>query len=82
MNTPTSTDMTAAQIEETIGEPVSSVAGMVSSPTGVRERPPVSAGGPLAWLRANLFSSWLSTAVTILLGYLIIRFAISFIDWA
>src|SRR5271166_761123 len=82
MNTPTSTDITAAQIEETIGEPVSSVAGMVSSPTGIRERPAAAVAGPLAWLRANLFSTWLSSAVTILLGYLIIRYAISFIDWS
>mgnify|MGYP003348116154 CR=1 FL=1 len=36
----------------------------------------------IAWLRTNLFSSWLSTAVTLLLAYVLIRAAIGFIDWA
>jgi len=43
---------------------------------------PVAAIGPLAWLRANLFSSWLSTAVTLVLGYLVIRAVMGFVDWA
>ena len=38
--------------------------------------------GPVAWLRANLFGSWVSTAITLALGYLILRVAVSFIDWA
>jgi general L-amino acid transport system permease protein len=45
-------------------------------------RPPVSQVGMLAWLRANLFSSWLSTAVTLVLAYLLLRWAIGFINWA
>jgi general L-amino acid transport system permease protein len=45
-------------------------------------RPPLLAVGPVAWAKANLFSSWLSTAVTLALGYLIIRWAMGFIDWA
>ena len=46
-----------------------------------RERPPLSVAGPLAWARHNLFSGWLSTAVTLLLGYLLIRWAIGLFDW-
>ncbi|MCI0756826.1 amino acid ABC transporter permease [Teichococcus vastitatis] len=45
-------------------------------------RPPLLAVGPVAWAKTNLFSSWLSTAVTLALGYLIIRWAMGFIDWA
>ena len=47
-----------------------------------RERPPAGVYGPLAWMRANLFSSWWSGAVTLLLGYLIVRWTSSFVDWA
>jgi general L-amino acid transport system permease protein len=38
--------------------------------------------GALAWLKANLFPSWLSTAVTLALGYIILRVVIAFVDWA
>jgi general L-amino acid transport system permease protein len=44
--------------------------------------PPASVVGPLAWLRSNLFSSWLSTAVTLLLAYLIVRWTVGFVEWA
>ena len=50
-------------------------------PTDMRERPPSSVYGPMAWLRTNLFNGWLSSAVTILFAYLIVRSAIGFIDW-
>jgi general L-amino acid transport system permease protein len=73
---------TSAQVQETIGEPVSSVAGATATPAVIRERPSASVAGPVAWARANLFNSWFSSALTILLGYLIIRYAISFIDWS
>lgn len=46
-----------------------------------REQPPLSVAGPLAWVRRNLFSGWLSTAVTLLLGYLLIRWAVGLLDW-
>ncbi len=36
----------------------------------------------LSWVRANLFSSWLSTAVTLLLAYLIARGLIAMLDWS
>jgi len=38
--------------------------------------------GPLAWVRENLFASWVSTAVTLALGYLLLRAGASFVDWA
>jgi general L-amino acid transport system permease protein len=44
--------------------------------------PPVAMTGPLAWVRQNLFGGWLSSAVTLLLIYLIVTRAWSFIDWA
>ena len=50
--------------------------------TAARERPPAGVTGPWAWARRNLFGSWLSTAVTLLLGYLILRIVISFVSWA
>jgi general L-amino acid transport system permease protein len=43
---------------------------------------PLTAVGPIAWARANLFSGWLSTAVTLVCGYLIIRAVMGFVDWA
>ena len=52
---------------------------------GVPEAAPRSAPltqvGLVGWMRANLFSSWLNTAVTRLLAYLIIRWAVGFIEW-
>jgi general L-amino acid transport system permease protein len=38
--------------------------------------------GVWPWLKANLFASWISTAVTLALGYIILRLALAFIDWA
>src|SRR3712207_5746587 len=35
-----------------------------------------------AWARPNLFGSWWSTAVTLVLAYLIVRWAIAFVEWA
>lgn len=47
-----------------------------------RGRPPAGVAGPWAWARRNLFGSWWSTAVTLLLGYLLLRFALAFVLWA
>jgi general L-amino acid transport system permease protein len=46
-----------------------------------REPPPSLIAGPLAWMRANLFNSWLSTAVTLALGYIVLRAGFAFIEW-
>ncbi len=48
----------------------------------IRERPPAGSVGPVAWLRTHLFGSWWSTAVTLLLGYLLLRWGLGFVDWA
>lgn len=50
--------------------------------TTPRVRPPASVVGPWAWLRANLFRTWLSTATTLVLVYLIGRGLLGLIDWA
>ena len=43
---------------------------------------PLTQVGLVGWVRTNLFSGWLSTAVTLVLAYFIIRWAIGFVDWA
>lgn len=55
---------------------------MSLSSNAERMRAPRRTAGPLAWMRANLFGSWWSTALTLALGYLLWRFAWEFIGWA
>ena len=55
---------------------------VAAAPEAVSRQPPVLVAGPVAWVRANLFSSWVNTAVTLLLAYLVARWAIGFVDWA
>jgi general L-amino acid transport system permease protein len=50
--------------------------------TAARDRPPSGTTGPWAWARANLFSNWWSTAISLLLAYVILRFVSGFIAWA
>jgi general L-amino acid transport system permease protein len=50
--------------------------------TAARDQPPSGVTGPWAWARRNLFGSWISTAVTLVLAYLILRIVISFVSWA
>ncbi len=69
-----------AAVSEAAGEPVSSVAGIPAAP--IVRRPPLGAGlGPVGWARANLFNSWWSSAVTILLLYLVVRWVVGFVNW-
>ena len=69
-----------ARVSQAAGEPVSSIAGVAAAP--IARRAPAGAGfTPVAWARANLFNSWLSGAVTILLAYLIVRWAVGFVNW-
>ena len=63
-------------------EPVPALAGRATQPLPARARPVVASGGPLGWLRANLFSGWWSTAVTLLLGYLLLRWGWQFFGWS
>jgi general L-amino acid transport system permease protein len=57
-----------------------SVAPSLPVPTAQREAPP--GVGIVAWARTNLFSSWISTAVTLALGYVIARIVVAFVEWA
>jgi general L-amino acid transport system permease protein len=52
------------------------------SATETREAPGTGFAGPLAWARANLFSTWWSSAVTLALAYLVTKWALGFVDWA
>jgi general L-amino acid transport system permease protein len=45
-------------------------------------KPPISQVGAIAWVRQNLFANWLSTAVTLALAYLIVRWTLGFVEWA
>jgi general L-amino acid transport system permease protein len=38
--------------------------------------------GVVAWAKTNLFATWASTAVTLGLGYVIVRIVIAFVEWA
>ncbi|WP_428483917.1 amino acid ABC transporter permease [Rhodopila sp.] len=51
-------------------------------PTGSRTKPPVAMAGPWAWIRTNLLGSWWSTALTLVLGYIIVRVVFGFVEWA
>ena len=50
-------------------------------PEAVPHAPP-GVRGPWSWARTNLFASWLSTAVTLLLAFVIVRGLYSFVQWA
>jgi general L-amino acid transport system permease protein len=50
-------------------------------PEAVPRTPPVSQVGLIGWLRANLFSSWINTAVTLVVAYLVVRWIIGFAEW-
>jgi general L-amino acid transport system permease protein len=64
--------------EITLDTAVSRVPGEASAP----RLPPTSTAGPVAWARQNLFGSWWSTAVTLVLVYFLTRWTIGFIEWA
>ena len=51
------------------------------TPSPERNRPPANLVGPVAWVKNNLFNSWLSTALTFVFGYLILRVGFALIDW-
>src|ERR1700686_3374551 len=55
-----------------------SVAGV---PEAAPRNPAPLARGPVGWLRANLFSSWLSSAITLLLAFLMLRALVGVAQW-
>ena len=50
--------------------------------TGTTLRPPIVTVGPIAWLRQNLFSSWASSLVTLVIGAALIWLAQEIGQWA
>ena len=62
-------------------DPVPAIAGQPTIPNTSRARPKAVTHGPVAWLRANLFGSVLSSIATIIFAVIIVREAISFFDW-
>ena len=55
---------------------------IAKAPEAAPRTPPLSQIGLVGWLRANLFSSWINTAVTLVVLYLVVRWTIGFVDWA
>ncbi len=53
----------------------------ITAPAAARERPPAGSVGIVGWMRLNLFGSVWSTAVTLALGYVIIRIVVSLFLW-
>jgi general L-amino acid transport system permease protein len=49
--------------------------------SATRARPILTSTGPVAWARANLFAGPWSTAITLALGYIVIRSAIALFMW-
>src|SRR3990172_12001266 len=45
------------------------------------ERPPLTAVGPLGWLRQNLFNSWLNASLTLLLALVLYGRGRGIIPW-
>jgi general L-amino acid transport system permease protein len=54
---------------------------VATAPEAAPRTAPLSQIGLVGWLRANLFSSWINSAVTLLLLYFVARWAIGFLEW-
>src|SRR5215218_924077 len=54
---------------------------VAKAPEAAPRTPPLSQIGLVGWLRANLFSSVLNSIVTLAVAYLVIRWAMGFIEW-
>jgi len=69
-----------AEMVTTSIDPVPATAGNAVVPT-TRVRPPATVHGPVAWLRKNLFGSWLSALATIIFGVIILYWAYGLLEW-
>src|SRR5579872_2281587 len=58
----------------------SSVAHSMAAASEPKGAPP--GVGAVSWVKENLFANWLSTAVTLALGYIIVRVVVTFASWA
>ena len=54
---------------------------VAAAPEAAPRTAPLSQIGLMGWMRANLFSSWINTAVTLVLLYFVVRWAIGFVEW-
>jgi general L-amino acid transport system permease protein len=70
-----------ARISEAARDPVPALAGTAAAPISRAAAPTVGRLGTIPWLRVNLFSSWWSTAVTLLLLYLVVRWGLQLLSW-
>jgi general L-amino acid transport system permease protein len=70
-----------AQLIDANVDPVPSIAGATATPLQARAQPTIGMVGPLGWARANLFNSWWSTAVSLVLLYIILRAGWALVDW-
>jgi general L-amino acid transport system permease protein len=62
---------------------MSTTTGLAPSvPMGLQPRSAPPGLGAVAWAKENLFATWLSTAVTLALGYIILRILLTFGSWA
>ena len=48
--------------------------------TGTR-KPPVATTGILGWLRANLFSNWVNSLISLFVLYVLVQFIPWILDW-
>src|SRR3954452_13140190 len=76
-----STAESTAQLSEAARDPVPAIAGIPPAPVATRPPPLIAGAGPLGWARVNLFNSIPSTAVTLVLLYFIVKWAVGFFDW-
>jgi general L-amino acid transport system permease protein len=53
-----------------------------TTPESAPRSAPVRTTGAVGWARQNLFATWWSTAVTLVLAYLMVRWAVGFVEWA
>ena len=70
-----------AELATTSIDPVPATAGNATIPAVTRARPPALVHGPVAWLKHNLFGSWLSAIATIVFGVIVLRWAYSLVEW-
>ena len=61
--------------------PPSDTATTLHAATPSRDHPPANLVGPMAWLRANLFNTWISSITTVVLGVGVFMLARYLIEW-
>jgi general L-amino acid transport system permease protein len=54
---------------------------VAAAPEAAPRTAPLSQIGLVGWLRANLFSSWINSAVTLVLLFFVVQWTIGFVEW-